>query len=189
MKKIVLFFMLILLVSTVVVSCAETATKSEPTGSTSEPTGMEEPPTDEPIYSEGLAYRLNSDGTGYAVVGIGTCTDTNIVIPATYEGKPVTRIGEAAFRGCYGLLCVTIPDSVISIEEYAFEQCVNLTSVTIPDSMTSIGNDAFNYCFRLIEVIDHSSLPITMGSDSCGYIAYYAKTVHNGKTQIVNQDE
>ena len=113
--------------------------------------------------SEGLEYSL-SDGS-YAVTGIGTCKQQNIVIPSSYQGLPVTSISKEAFKNC------------------------NLKSVTIPDSMTSIGNDAFNYCFRLIEVIDHSSLPITMGSDSCGYIAYYAKTVHNGKTQIVNQDE
>jgi hypothetical protein len=42
--------------------------------------------------SEGLEYELNEDGTSYSVIGIGTCEDTDIVIPSTYEGLPVTRL-------------------------------------------------------------------------------------------------
>lgn len=47
--------------------------------------------------SEGLEYSWNSDGTGYTVTGIGTCTDTEIIIPSEYNAKPVTSIGESAF--------------------------------------------------------------------------------------------
>ena len=47
--------------------------------------------------SEGLEYSLNSDGNGYTVTGIGTCTDTEIVIPSKHNSKPVTSIGESAF--------------------------------------------------------------------------------------------
>ncbi len=32
-------------------------------------------------YSEGLQYTLNTDENGYAVNGMGTCTDANIIIP------------------------------------------------------------------------------------------------------------
>ena len=48
-----------------------------------------------PQPSEGLEYTLN--GTSYAVTGLGTCSDSNIVIADFYEGKPVTSIGEGAF--------------------------------------------------------------------------------------------
>ncbi|MBR2336708.1 MAG: hypothetical protein IKA61_02045, partial [Clostridia bacterium] len=47
--------------------------------------------------SQGLEYELNADQTGYIVVGIGTCNDTDLIIPTTYQGKPVTSIGEDAF--------------------------------------------------------------------------------------------
>ncbi len=53
-------------------------------------------------YSEGLEYTLKEDGT-YAVSGIGTCTDTDIVIPSMYNGEAVTAIGRYAFNGCTGL--------------------------------------------------------------------------------------
>ena len=35
--------------------------------------------------SQGLEYELSSDGTYYVVIGIGTCTDTDLVIPLAYN--------------------------------------------------------------------------------------------------------
>ena len=50
------------------------------------------------VCSEGLAYASNGDGT-CSVIGIGTCTDTDVVIPKTYNGENVTGIGDEAFYG------------------------------------------------------------------------------------------
>lgn len=49
------------------------------------------------LYSKGLAYELDDTSTYYTVIGIGSCTDTDIIIPNTYNGKPVTSIGDNAF--------------------------------------------------------------------------------------------
>ena len=102
--------------------------------------------------SEGLEYSLNSDETGYTVTGIGSCTDTEIVIPSKHNSKPVTSIGAFAFRNRTGLTSITIPNSVTSIGRYAFEGCSGLTSITIPDSVTSIGDFAFFDCTGLTSV-------------------------------------
>ena len=67
-----------------------------------------------------LEYELSDDGTAYTVVVIRGTEDTNIVIPATYKGLPVTSIGGSAFVRCSSLTSVTIPNSVTSIGEYAF---------------------------------------------------------------------
>ena len=83
--------------------------------------------------SEGLEYSLNSDGTGYTVTGIGTCTDTEIIIPSEYNAKHVTSIGSSAFSGCTGLKSITIPDSVTSIGSSAFYNCNNLQDIYITD--------------------------------------------------------
>ncbi len=80
-------------------------------------------------YSEGLRFTSNGDGTCY-VSGIGTCTDTDIVIPpVSPQGDTVTSIDNYAFRDCTSLTSVTIPASVTSIGEWAFEECTSLASV------------------------------------------------------------
>lgn len=50
------------------------------------------------LPSEGLEYSLNSDETGYTVTGIGSCTDTEIIIPSKHNAKPVTSIGDYAIN-------------------------------------------------------------------------------------------
>ena len=40
--------------------------------------------------SEGLEYEYKAYSETYAVVGLGTCTDTTLVIPKTHEGVPVS---------------------------------------------------------------------------------------------------
>ncbi len=73
----------------------------------------------EKLESQGLAYELSADETYYVVTGTGTCTDAELVIPSTYNEKPVAAIGKKAFYG------------------------VEWTSVTLPNSVTSIGDSAF----------------------------------------------
>ena len=80
----------------------------------------------------------------------------DVVIPeeVTYIDKTrkVTSIGDNAFRNCYDLPSVTIPNSVTSIGERAFQSCNGLTSITIPNSVTSIGSSAFHWCSNLTSV-------------------------------------
>ena len=74
-----------------------------------------------PTGSIGLKYTLNPDGASYSVAGLGTCLDTDLVIPNTYNGLPVTSIAEKAFYNNSRLQSVTIPDSVTAIENNAFD--------------------------------------------------------------------
>ena len=93
-------------------------------------------------------------------------------------GNSVTSIGSYVFTSCSSLTSITIPDSVTSIDSYAFYNCSSLTSITIPNSVTNIGENAFRNCYKLIEVKNLSTLGITAGSESYGYVGYYAKRVY-----------
>ena len=66
---------------------------------------------------------------------------TDVVIPSTIEGYPVTSIDTNAFYN-KGLTSVVIPNSVTSIGDQAFQNN-SLTSVEIPSSVTSIGMGSF----------------------------------------------
>ncbi len=73
----------------------------------------------------------------------------SVSVPGSYEGRPVTAIGEGAFKDCESLGSVEIPKSVTSIGDHAFRGCRSLGSVEIPGSVTSIGDYAFCGCESL----------------------------------------
>ncbi len=109
----------------------------------------------------------------YCVVsGIGSCTDSHVVIPSYYEGLPVTAIGQSAFQQCKSITEVSIPETVTTIKQWAFYDCenlekvhfseglkkmedlvfiwcVSLTEITFPDSLTDMGHSIFNECSNL----------------------------------------
>ena len=155
------------------------------------------------IPSEGLEFALS--GNAYEVIGIGTCSDTDVVIPSVYNGLPVTSIGAQAFSGTAyynnernwedGVLYIgkylievnedfsggdyTVKEGTTLIADSAFYGCDSLTSVTIPDSVTSIGERAFYYCSSLTSVTIPDSVT-SIGDSAFGWC--------NGLTEIVIPD-
>ena len=107
----------------------EDVTDTQPATETVEEVVTE--PTIPTTSSIGLTFTLNSNGKGYTCTGIGTCTDTDIVLD-TYNGLPVTAIGYEAFRGCSQMTSISLPSTVNQIEQGAFWDCTGLTSVVIP---------------------------------------------------------
>ena len=117
--------------------------------------------------SEGLLYTLSSDGTSYSVRQSSTYKDSNLVVPSTYEGKPVTFVDNYGFQSCSSLTNVMSLGEIIGIGNSAFSYCDNLTSVVIPDSVTSIGSQAFANCGALKSVVIGDSVT------SIGDMAFY----------------
>jgi len=99
-----------------------------------------------PPSSQGLAYASVSGG--YSVAK-GTCTDTNVVIPAVYNGLPVTQIALNGFQNYTAMTAVSLPSSLTNIGQAGFSGCSNLTSITLPSGLTTIGQQAFSGCSKL----------------------------------------
>ena len=117
--------------------------------------------------TEGLIFTDNGKGQ-YVITGYkGTATE--IVIPATYSGKPViigsafagntkitsvvipngVTIAAGAFKDCTALTSVTLPEDLEYIPQSAFENCTALKNIVLPKSVTSIYTAAFAGCTAL----------------------------------------
>ena len=193
MRKIALFLLTFIVAITVLASCGgeivttESATTeseitttepemttTQPAVTTTEPevttTAPEsesvEPPTEE-TYSQGLIYRLNTQKTGYMVVGIGNCMDTDVVLPEKYQNLPVVEIVDEAFSDCKTLYTIVIPDTVKKIGYAAFKGCSKLEDVVIGCGVTSIGAEAFESCGSL------TSITIPDNVECIGFRAFY----------------
>lgn len=91
----------------------------------------------------GLEYTLSDDEGYYIVTGIGTESRLRFKIPAVHEGKPVKKIGDEAFSGCYIVKEIVMSEGLEEIGRSAFEFCYGIRFMVIPDSVTTIGAEAF----------------------------------------------
>lgn len=108
-----------------------------------------------PEESQGLAYEEYEGG--YKVTGIGTCKDTDVVIPNSYNGKPVVAIGAEAFMDS-SMVSVTIPSNVVEIEIDAFNSCLALETINMAEGLKTIGEYAFVACSSLKKVVIPNSV-------------------------------
>lgn len=110
----------------------------------------------------------------------------DLVIPSSYNGKPVTQIGDScsftldeisselvppfsSLTGDVGnLVTVTIPNTITKIGDLAFYNQQNLQSVTFQEgsNLTHIGAYAFNACYSI------SSLTLQNGVTTIGETAF-----------------
>ncbi len=136
---------------------------------------------------DAYVFSIKNDDT-WEITGYNNSSTSELIIPAEYEEKAVTSIGDWAFEYCSSLTSISIPDSVTSIGDgafyycssltnvtfgsgvtsigwYAFEGCSSFTSITIPDSVTSIGSFAFSGCSSLTSITIGNSVT-SIGDDA-----------------------
>ena len=102
-------------------------------------------------YNGPLTFKMLTYRNGYAVISCEKDA-TEVVIPETYNGRPVYEIEREAFKDCTKLTSVIIPETVVTIDFRAFWNCESLTSIVIPDSVKNIYGNAFFDCMSLKEV-------------------------------------
>ena len=98
------------------------------------------------------ALVLEPEGDSYTIVDCDESLEFE-GIASSFNGKPITKIGNHAFGDCLNITSVVIPDSITYIGEGAFKRCSNIEEITIPDSVTHIGSGAFYRCSKLEEII------------------------------------
>ena len=109
--------------------------------------------------------------TPYATDVFGASIESNVyedgVGVITFDGD-VTSIGDSAFKDCWALTSITLPNSVITIERDAFNGCRNLSSMSIPESVTKIGSYAFYFCDNLVSISIPNSVTV-IGNNAFTY--------------------
>ena len=100
----------------------------------------------EQVATEGLAYTEHGHpvfGKMYTITGIGTATDTDLVIPKWINDGPVTKIVGDAFADNTDITSAVIPEGITALPERLFQNCTNLKSVVIPSTVNSSGISIF----------------------------------------------
>ena len=119
--------------------------------------------------SVGLDFRLNREGDSYSVTGIGSCKDTDIIIPNIYNGLPVTKIEDEAFWNSQ-ITSIKLHNGITYIGFDAFHCCNQLKNIDLPDSLETVEGSAFSGC----EILDYNLFENGnyLGNESNPYLVY-----------------
>jgi hypothetical protein len=128
-------------------------------------------------------FEPTTTGSAYRVVNNGTPPNA-VVIPASYNGKPVREIAGAAFRNCANLVSVSIPSTVTYIGDSAFRGCTRLTGVAIPNGVTRILSQTFYGCTSLASVTIPASVTTIYNSAFSGCTSLARVTIPESVTTI-----
>ena len=154
--------------------------------------------------SIGLEFEFDAETNGYALTGIGSCTDQEIIIPSFYERKPVTAIGRDALKNADFIKSIDIPNTITKINVESFVYCPNLTEITIPDTITDIepyrhplGNYIGHSLFTFGVASDYAAFKLSynvyenvryLGNESNPYHALIAPIDYNLSTYSIHPD-
>ena len=93
---------------------------------------------DHVAYMIGDGTRNNSNGY------LGT--ETEIVVPAVYNGLPVKIIGDSAFKNNTSITSIKFSEGIEQIYDYSLSLCTSLRVVELPSTLKYINGLTFNRC-------------------------------------------
>ena len=114
-------------------------------------------------------FEFEEDADGNVTLRAYNGSDEVVVVPSSYEGKPVTYIGTLSFANDCAIKAVKLPDSIVEIQDdsfannekievvvlgtktekigdYAFLNCASLREVELNEGLVTIGAGAFDFC-------------------------------------------
>ncbi len=99
-----------------------------------------------------LRYSLTADGKEYIVKDMWKSDLTEINIPDTYKGIPVTGIALDLFKANDRITSLKIGNNVTGLESSAFINCTSLRTVVLGEKLSYLPNYAFKGCTSLTSV-------------------------------------
>lgn len=126
--------------------------------------------------SDGIIFlAIGNPVSSYTIVGYeGTGTD--ITLPTTFRGQPVTAIAARAFEGA-AVTSVTIPNSITSIGTKAFAGCDALTTLSIGSDVATAYNGWLDGCQQLTN--------ISVATENTAYTMEEGILYNMGKTMLI----
>ncbi|MBO7176727.1 MAG: leucine-rich repeat protein [Clostridia bacterium] len=115
-------------------------------------------------YSAGLNFSEAEDG--YILMGIGSCTDKEINVPPTYQGKPVHTVGIQAFMDSQATI-IRLPEGVTQLHSESFRNCYALELLELPASLIHIDEGTFFCLSSLDKITIGESNPRYRASEGC----------------------
>ncbi len=112
--------------------------------------------------------------TSISVYSLAYCENLrHIELPSSITSIPTYCCGHNPI-----LESVTIPDKVTTIDYNAFYGCTSMSKVILGAKVATINSYAFQECTNLKTVYNLSSLTITKGATTNGYVGYYADNIY-----------
>jgi len=146
----------------------------------------EDEPRPEPAAPEEageIRLRAGTAGDGVVIAGMEGEAQT-LVIPAEIDGRPVTAIGDSAFRGRAGLVRVELPEGLRRVGRSAFQGCAALREARLPATLEALGESAFQGCAMLSAIDLPAGLDVIPDRAFYGCSALEAVTVPEGTERI-----
>lgn len=127
------------------------------------------------FVQDGIYYNINGNeltvtkdkSTYSSYTGDVVIPDTVVYNGVTYT---VTAIESLAFRHCYQMPSITLPNTLKTIGDSAFIYCYGLKSFYVPKSVSSIGYATLSACNDLTSLIVDPENPYYDSRDSCNAI-------------------
>lgn len=101
-------------------------------------------------FTRDLAFNFNEYHDHVEITKYFGCRKT-LRLPAQINGKPVTAVRKKAFHDNQRIVCVELPESVVSVEDEAFSNCSSLQRVVSANKEIRAGKGACKNCKKLVQ--------------------------------------